>query len=742
VRARIEAALAQHDGQTVALGPLSEAAACAMAARLVRSSATAGAIAREAAGHPGFIQRLAPIGAAAEDHRDRPDPNDALRLEDLFAMEAVRLSSPGRRALELVALAGTPVRAALLAHAVGGDDVVDELRGCRLLARLRGRGPDAFVDVAHPRVGAFLRTSLDVVSRQLAHAALAEALEHAGPDDAERIAVHWEAAGDATRAALSFELAADAALAAGMGPRAVELLGRSLATQDDPDAERRLRTKLGEALAAAGEPERAAEAFLDAAASAPLAEGIDLQRRAAMLLLLSGRFDEGAALARPLLQAIGVRWAQSAAGSLAVTAWERARLRSRGLSFVERTAAATPWSASAAPPVGAPDAGLACDVLWSLATSFSLTDLVRASALHTRGLRLALDLGEPRRLARALALEGMHGVDGDRHTMLRSRGVIARAESLALKVGDPYSIGYASLAASSLHTGLAEHADAERKANDAVSAFRNDRRRPWELGWAHALALTSRAALGRFSDVEVRYGVAEAEARASGHRCALVCVATTARLFVDVVADRPDEGQAVIERVMREWPGDANLPWIYATLALTALDLYRGGGPAWSRFEAAWPRLRTGTLLRGQRARIQVLSTRALAALAALEAGEATGQPTLVRVVRRCAAKLAGEGLADAVAMANLLQGQLASWQGEEARAAARYAAARDLYASLDLCGWRVAAQRLAELRGGDDGLRAMGENEAWARAEGLVAPDRFFAMLAPVRGPRRRATS
>src|SRR5258706_108747 len=85
-----------------------------------------------------------------------------------------------------------------------------------------------------------------------------------------------------------------------------------------------------ERLACAGRGNEAGRAFLEAAKNAPNAgDVLDLRRRAAEHLLLSGRIDEGLAVLREVLGAVGLEMAPTPARALASLAYRKARLRIR-----------------------------------------------------------------------------------------------------------------------------------------------------------------------------------------------------------------------------------------------------------------------------------------------------------------------------------------------------------------------------------------------------------------------------
>src|SRR5205823_1035307 len=147
--------------------------------------------------------------------------------------------------------------------------------------------------------------------------------------------VHCEAAGDR-------EAAGDHALAA--ATLAERTLAFERAAQLYRNAlrlgrrQRAVWTKLGDALANAGHGEAAAEAYVAAAEGAPIADALELRRRAASQLLRTGHVDRGLALLDDVLRELGMTMPATPRRALASLLWHRARLRVRGLDFARRDA--------------------------------------------------------------------------------------------------------------------------------------------------------------------------------------------------------------------------------------------------------------------------------------------------------------------------------------------------------------------------------------------------------------------
>src|SRR5207248_1449637 len=118
------------------------------------------------------------------------------------------------------------------------------------------------------------------------------------------------------------------------------------------------------------------------------------KRRAAEQLLLSGRIDEGIAVIEDVLRTIGLKLAPTPFRALLSLGLRRVLLRLRGLRYTERPAARLTQAAL-----------IRLDVCWSVAVGLGLVDNVRGADYQARHLLLALKVGEPYRVARALALE-------------------------------------------------------------------------------------------------------------------------------------------------------------------------------------------------------------------------------------------------------------------------------------------------------------------------------------------------
>jgi tetratricopeptide (TPR) repeat protein len=551
------------------------------------------------------------------------------------------------------------------------------------------------------------------------HESLARSLSQRDCRDPEALAHHWLKARAPEHARRWFLVAASRAEQAHAFRHAAELYRAALAiTADVGDGERReLLHKSAAALANSGRPVDAAEAFVAAAHGAPPAEARERRRLAAEHLLRAGRIERGIEIAHELLREVGVHLPTSSALALTSLFWQRARVRLRGLTFVEKYGAEL-----------SPERAAACDILWSIASALGVMAPIRAAELHTRGVQLALDLGDPTRVARALAFEGLYSEDS-----LRARGALATAEIVARRVSDPYLLAYIKMCWGMHHLGAGEPAHAAADAEAALALFRESPRHVvWETSNTELLVLLAHSYLGRFAGLRQRFESTKAEAEQRGNLYAVTALTAMNRCLLDLAEDRPDDCEAELERVMASWPREMYLQHAFALASQVLVDVYRGSSRGHLRIEAAWRKLKWSLILRNTRLRVFFVFTRAVAALASL-AAERQNSDARVALVENCARRLAREIVPDAAGGAHLLRGQLAHFRGQHAEARRHYRTAAGAWEPLGMYGARVASQRLAEMTDGHERLTRTRNNEAWAAAQGVVNLQRFFAATAPI---------
>ena len=169
------------------------------------------------------------------------------------------------------------------------------------------------------------------------HGRLAAELEAEGGADPETLAVHFDRGGQPARAGEYYCAAAFKANQAMAFDRAASLYrrarGGNLAIPDRRPAQGRA----GQCAANSRRGREAGQVYLDAAARVPLAESIELRRRAFQQLLTSGEHDLGIDVLGRVFQAVGLRYPKTPGKALLSAALGLAVLRVRGLAFTPRT---------------------------------------------------------------------------------------------------------------------------------------------------------------------------------------------------------------------------------------------------------------------------------------------------------------------------------------------------------------------------------------------------------------------
>jgi serine/threonine protein kinase len=359
----------------------------------------AAAVAQESLGSPFFCGELA---------RHRAAGGEAVRLADVVGARLATLAPLALALLEVVAVAGRPIEQTLALQSAGlgeaGRPVVAHLQQA-CLVRTSPLGERTALEPYHDRVRETIVARMSMTLLRNRHRTLAQALAQRADADPEHLITHHLGAGDVEQACGFALQAADRAAAALAFTRAAHLYQLTLDLMKgekpcDPGVtEADLRVRLARVLAQAG---RGAEAGLQFQAAAAIVahatpespDVLTLQRQAAEQFLHSGRILEGKAVLTTVLAKLGIALPATPLRAMLTALWHRSRLIARGLAFRHRT-------------VSQIDAGALqrLDALWGASTSMALVHHTMADALGVRHLLLALELGEPSRLCRALGYE-------------------------------------------------------------------------------------------------------------------------------------------------------------------------------------------------------------------------------------------------------------------------------------------------------------------------------------------------
>jgi hypothetical protein len=435
---------------------------------------------------------------------------------------------------------------------------------------------------------------------------------------------------------------------------------------------------------------------------------LGLEARAAEQYLHAGHLEEGLAVLARTLDAAGLHLPATPRRALPGLLIRRARVRLRGLG----------WREAEAPP----ERLAIIDLCWSVATGLALVDHFRGADFQARHLLLALDAGEPYRVARALMLEACYSATGGSRTAARTTEVLAAARAAAERAASPHAIALVEHASAVAAFCAGRFTEALSSADRCQDLLRTTVPRPgWGLSDAQMFALHALAMRGDIGELTRRLPAHRAEAEARGNLWALTNFSIGSLVLDALANDDPALARRRGADLIARWRAPVFLFQHAMQLFGDAIaDLYEGDGArAEARIlEAATP-LRRSMLLDVQLLRVNFGELHARCLLAR---GDVAG-------VRARARRLAREGVPwiDAVA-AGLSALADAAEHGERAIAALESAAARAERAGLGL-HVRALRRRAATLAGDRAAIELI---DATLRADGIVRPDRLLAIYAP----------
>ncbi|MEL7058959.1 MAG: protein kinase [Acidobacteriota bacterium] len=683
------------------------------------------------AGHPQLLDEWARARRRGEPLDDRAA---AAGLHGLLSQRLERLEAPARRLLDVLAIAGEALESPVAAAAADlsseeGERAFATLRHHRL-ARDRPQTDGARLAVAHRRVRDAVLERLDGVARVRCHSRLASALEmRGGGVEPARLARHLRVV-DARRAYRSTCAAAERAERVLAFDRAARLW--RLALEAAPaDADRfALQLRHGEALGAAGRSLDAAEILLDAVEDSNPVDPFDAQRQAAEQLLVGGHVDRGLKLLEAVLERVGLSLDRRRMVSLGRVWWLGTRLRLRGVAFVER-----------AEQTIDPLALRRLDACWTGVVGLCWVDVLSASALHRRHLLMALDVGEPSRIARGLALEVFFGAfEGS-----DARLALERARRLAARVGGRHLVGLTELAAGMRACSEGRWDIAARRLARAEEELLASRRgSPWELDTVRQFRSIALLQIGRWQEI---FRVAPSLLAGARERDDVYLelhlehwVESLRALAMGDTAAADDGIARQRARSMSPTMTSETFHWQHfgQAVASVRVALYRGdGAEAWRRLEACWQPLVGSLLQRIEMVLVMSHDLRGRAALAAAFEAGAEGERTALAIrrlrdVRAASRRLRSVGSDWARAAAAMLEGGAATFEGDLGAAARAFESARTGFeASGMTLHQAVAALRLAEIHGAEPAARAAASR---LLGLGICDPQSMARVVAPFR--------
>jgi serine/threonine protein kinase len=412
-------AKARRSIESIVLAPLADEDAALLVRRAIGSDVDVASLVAMTRGVPFLVEEV----ALALAHPERRS------IEEARAHVEARVSALPpleRRVLELLAVHGGPLDAAILAEVIAEQRVA--LRGLATARLTRIEREDATtierIDVYHDTIRQRVLTTLDRAQRRSAHVALAEALIalDAAPGD---VAHHLLALED-PRARSFAARAADAAEAVRALEQAAAWLRRLVALTPEPEERRGVRRRLASLLRRVERHVDSALELEQLAAEQDARASVETRRQAAEQWLAAGELERGASILRTLSDEGVLEEAEL----IRHTGLDLVVQRLKARALEPRLARRLVRSIRGARPLER------IDLAWTIAGGFMLVDPTRASAIASRFLAWSRVADDPERLVRALSGEavyqGMYGRFGRGHT----ERLLEEADALAVHVDD------------------------------------------------------------------------------------------------------------------------------------------------------------------------------------------------------------------------------------------------------------------------------------------------------------------
>jgi serine/threonine protein kinase len=685
----------------------------------VRDEFSVEAIVREAAGSPFLLEQLTHYAMMSE-----PGATIGITLGTMLEERIKQLPAGSKEFLDTLAVAGRPVNEDVAVSAAGSQGQDQQLLNALRTAQLvRSGGTGYGVELYHQRIGETLTALLAEDERRQIHRRLAQAIEARGIDDPEALYEDYLAAGERDRAAVHAEAAARKATSALAFDRAALFYRHAIELMPDAPNAVDLKIRVGDALANAGRPAEAAKEYLAAAKTTAASRALELQQVAGAQLLMGGHIKEGLEVFRTVLEASGFTLARGPRRALLSLVLRRLLIRMRGLEFTERDATQIPAYEL-----------LRIDVCSVVAAGLGAVDLIRAADFQAQHLLLALRAGEPVRASRAISFEAAQVATRGGPVRKRAAPILAKAEALAARLGQPHAIGLSIWAGGVAAYSMGEWKTAAERCERAAEVLREECTGVmWELSVANRFMLAALLYLGDIAEISRRVPVLLSTALEQGNIFAATDLRTRLNLLW-LAADNPDRARQEVIDALQQWTHEGFHLQHYTSLhALTQIELYTGDGEvAWKHFAGQWKALRRSMLLRVQPLRIEAWFLKARTALAAA-AVTPQDRATLIKVADRLAAKIDREEMAWGQPLAATIQAGAAALRGDAARVPVLLAAALKGFEKADMALYAAAARRLlGQVTPGDAGRQLVAQADEWMQRQQIKNPARMAIMLAP----------
>ena len=696
------------------------------------AGASAMMVARESAGIPLFVHELVHdmLGCMSAGVGAWP-----ARLEDLIGARVAQLPESARDMLELLAVAARPLTRDLVISLPGqtatGRAALQTLGAAGLVRASRSERGE-LIEVCHDRIRETVLAGLVDVRVRDCHRRLAATiaayslLQGEAPIEPEILAHHLFAAGDPASARQHMITAASRATKALAFARAAELslAAIPLCPVDDGAGRLALRVDAAQALMHAGQLADAAACFLAAAAEAPPVQALRLRQRAAEMLLNCGAPRRGMELLQEVLTALGQPPPRNGLSRATRVALHGLWLRRNGLRFDSRSEAEVPEEML-----------LRLDTLQTARLAVVNVDPLTARMYQLEHLRQCLEVGEPRRIVRAVAGYAAYVAHAGTAGAVEAGRLLDQARAIAAVHGHhgeryiPVCAGFAAFNVGAWRTALGHfesalpRAGTHRTRNAGAAVV---------YGMCGQWILDCNFYLGDLQGMRLRRDECLAMLQAEGDRANDGWLSVGMYVFAMLAADDPAGATQELTATLGRWPREGFArERATAFIAARAIDVYSGDGPrAWARCAERWPSFAASYLYQGQYGRVLGEFWRGAAALQAALASVGSVAARLRSVAESSAATITRQSARWADPFAYLLRSAALAQRGDREQARRALAVATAGFDGAGMRLWAVAARWQSARLTGDATQCAAQERSM--RVRGVVAPTRMAATLAP----------
>tara|TARA_B100000609_G_scaffold199578_1_gene204392 strand:- start:1675 stop:5703 length:4029 start_codon:yes stop_codon:yes gene_type:complete len=658
-------------------------------------------------------------------------------LEALLSTHIEKLPEQARHILQLVAIAGQPVRRATLRQQLKDIDegaLMASLQAEYLL-RVHGVGEFETVDTYHNKLRELLLHQLDSVQQQRLHATLAQALEQEPQVEIQRLATHYQKAGDPEKALSYLLKAAKQSAETFAFAHAASLYELAFQfSNDDGIVHKREHLKAyAKVLANAGRSVNAAAAYKAASElSDNLEERYQLQRRAGQQLLRSGHLEEALTLLTDIIEQLNSNITLASTPLRAFISWlyHRTLISLHGLDFDLHSHKSL-----------LPQDKLLLDTANSLSRHFGMVDPIRGADLHAKYLRHALRSGDVYRISLAISTELAYSSTYKQHDTQATQRLFNIAFRAAKQTQHPHAIGSARLAAGIvLYTqgrwkrALSYHQSAEQIFREqCTDVF-------WERANAQIYTFNTQLFLGAYADIIKQLPRTLKEAEERGDRYARTFLRSGILPKVYIAQDDIERAHDEVDEALKEWSQQGfSLQHYIEILVKGELALYRQDvEDTWQQLtQRHWPRLKRAFILRSQFHRIEITNLRGRLAIASatshLQNRSSSSFRMYIREATRAAKQIAQEGMHWSAPLSELLYAGIASLQGDRHGALQHLLTAEVGFELVDMELYAQAARLFRDKIHPTqrDHITSQTPLEVF-QAQGIKKPETFARMLIP----------